>query len=95
MTIFSVAASLKSLGSVTSGRACSVSEEHRQQGLNTEHCPNSVYPEGGWAGGGVCLYRGRPPPLAADATEVERPHLHLHSGNGELVAFPVVPVDTL
>lgn len=43
----------------------------------------------------VCLYRGRPPPLAADATEVERPHLHLHEGNRELMTFPVVPVDTL
>lgn len=41
------------------------------------------------------LYRGGPPPLAADATVVERSHLHLHEGDGELVAFPVVPVDTL
>lgn len=41
------------------------------------------------------LYRGGPPPLAADATEVERPHLHLHEGDGELVALPVVPVDAL
>lgn len=43
----------------------------------------------------IHLYRGRPPPLAADAAEIERPHFHLHKGNGELVAFPVVPVDTL
>lgn len=43
----------------------------------------------------VCLYRGRPPPLAADATVVERPHLHLHIRNRELMAFPVVPVNTL
>lgn len=43
----------------------------------------------------LCLYRGRPPPLAADATVVERSHLHLHEGNGELMAFPVVPVYTL
>lgn len=43
----------------------------------------------------LCLYRGGPPPLAADATVVERSHLHLHKGNGELVAFPVVPVNTL
>lgn len=43
----------------------------------------------------VCLYRGGPPPLAADATEVEWPHLHLHEGDRELVAFPVVPVNTL
>lgn len=43
----------------------------------------------------LCLYRGGPPPLAADATVVERSHLHLHEGNGELVAFPVVPVNTL
>lgn len=41
------------------------------------------------------LYRGGPPPLAADATVVERSHLHLHEGDGKLVAFPVVPVDTL
>lgn len=41
------------------------------------------------------LYRGGPPPLAADASVVERSHLHLHEGDGELVAFPVVPVDTL
>lgn len=45
--------------------------------------------------GAVCLYRGRPPPLAADATEVEGPHLHLHDRDRELVAFPVVPVNTL
>lgn len=43
----------------------------------------------------LCLYRGGPPPLAADATVVEGSHLHLHEGNGELVAFPVVPVNTL
>lgn len=43
----------------------------------------------------LCLYRGGSPPLAADATVVERSHLHLHKGNGELVAFPVVPVNTL
>lgn len=42
-----------------------------------------------------CLYRSGPSPLAADATEVERPHLHLHKWDGELVALPVVPVDTL
>lgn len=41
------------------------------------------------------LYRGGPPPLAADTSVVERSHLHLHEGDGELVAFPVVPVDTL
>lgn len=28
-----------------------------------------------------CLYRGGSPPLAADATVVERSHLHLHEGN--------------
>ena len=47
----------------------------------------------GGKGGG--LYRGRPPPLVTDAAEVERPHLHLDKGNGELMALPVVPVDTL
>lgn len=41
------------------------------------------------------LYRGRPPPLAADATEVEGSHLHLHEWDGELVAFPVIPVYAL
>jgi len=41
------------------------------------------------------LYRGRPPPLGADAAEIEWPHLHLHKGNGKLMAFPVVPVNTL
>lgn len=41
------------------------------------------------------LYGRRPPPLAADAAEVERPHLHLHEGNGELVSLPVVPVNSL
>lgn len=41
------------------------------------------------------LYRGRPPPLAADATEVEGSHLHLHERDGELVAFPVIPVYAL
>lgn len=43
----------------------------------------------------LSLYGGGAPPLAADATVVERSHLHLHKGDGELVAFPVVPVDTL
>lgn len=41
------------------------------------------------------LYGGGAPPLAAEATVVERSYLHLHKGDGELVAFPVVPVDTL
>lgn len=41
------------------------------------------------------LYRYWTPPLAADATEVERPHLHLHRGDRELVSFPVVPVNAL
>lgn len=41
------------------------------------------------------LYRDRPPPLAAEATEVERSHLHLHERNGELMAFPVIPVYAL
>lgn len=35
------------------------------------------------------------PPLPADAAVVERSHLHLHERDGKLVAFPVIPVNTL
>lgn len=66
----------------------------------SEHHPNSMTSDSGLRGGGVYflfffLYRGRPPPLAADATEVEGSHLHLHERDGELVAFPVIPVYAL
>lgn len=39
--------------------------------------------------------RDGPPSLAADAAVVVGPHLHLHEWDGKLMAFPMVPVDTL
>lgn len=79
------------LGSVTIQAAFTVSEQKLNHCTWSELCLSVTL---GWEEA-VRLYRGRSPPLAADATEVERPHLHLHEGNGELMALPVVPVDTL
>lgn len=64
----------------------------KESSLEIIQTPSVVTLNAAWP---LCLYRGGPPPLAADATVVERSHLHLHEGNGELVAFPVVPVNTL
>lgn len=71
---------------------------------STEHHPNSVASDSdSGLREGCCilssfvpfLYRDRPPPLAAEATEVVGSHLHLHKRDGELMALPVIPVYAL